>query len=784
MKLLSVLLVLHLLLVCVVGSNFTCSLLEESVPHKNATKTVLNILVTAPYPPSDGGWDGGLAVIPAVRLALRQINENPDILPDYTLRPVEDNSGCQITSTASISFVQNILYSGLKFVGIIGPGCSASTIQLAPILSQPDISMIQIAPTATSPHIETLNKNTTFTMLAPLQMVSNTVDLLKANSWKRFALLYDPSRAIFKTLRNAVVEEASKHKIAVSYDSIVVDDKMNVETYFPFETLKKSRSRVIILLVETRTVQHIMCVAYSMKMVYPIYQWIVPEKTLDGLTEDLKPFIANGVSYDCTREQMMTVLHGSIITTYVLQQNSNQTITPLNIPYHKYRDLFNEEFQCHLNESRIKDLIKNSNKTTKYFIRNDNWENLYYDAAWMYGLALHEVARKGVNLSTYRYGQPNITSAILDEFFKIKFQGASSFIQFTPHRNVFSPIITYNLMSTSASKIQTDFLCLQNRTLSCVVNRSVIQDSFEEVPQRMHLSVGVLIIVCSCGIAIFTAALQTIIVMHSERQSVKAISPNLSHLIFSGCYLYCIATVLFILQQILFFNDNILLYSIFCNVIMWCVVVGASLIFGTILVKVWRVFRIFRHFKNERPGFLLTDQALTLVVILIVIVDIVFCVCWNYMDPYFMRSDPIQVTTSSIDVATIRVNLQCECNNVYLWIGVVLSFKGPIIILVVVFATLNRKIQRKHFSHTKKVNVLVYSLTIVCGAGFPLFFILQELSDSVYVSLIFYFILLLSVVVCCVLLFIPPLLNLDKGKQQSILSQSSRSTLYVTSHHS
>ena len=126
---------------------------------------------------------------------------------------------------------------------------------------------------------------------------------------------------------------------------------------------------------------------------------------------------------------------------------------------------------------------------------------------------------------------------------------------------------------------------------------------------------------------------------------------------------------------------------------------------------------------------------------------------------------------SGIDANIIRVKLQCECNNIYLWIAIIMSLKGPLIILIVIISILNRKIKRKHFSHTKKVNILVYSLTILCGTGFPLFFVLTELNDSVYVSLIFCFVLLGSVILCCLLLFIPPIRDLNsKTKQLTIYS--------------
>lgn len=770
-------LTLTLIYIIVIGgttrSSSTCNSAQrqrlDQAEQSNHSQVVLNLLVTAPYPPSDGGWDGGIAVIPAVRLALRQINKHPDILPGYTLRAVENNSGCQVKPTASISLMRNVYYSQRNIVGMIGPGCSASAIQLAPILSRPEVSLIQIAPAATSPEIERLNQNTTFTMRAPLQMVDNTVDLLKRSNWTRYAILYDPSRNIFKTLHDVILLETKNNNISASFDSIVMDDKNqdnknqdNVDEFFPLEDLKASRSRIIILLVERRTVQRIMCIAYNMRMIYPFYQWILLEKSLDELVVELEPFEAHGINYNCSKEQMVTALNGSIITEYGLNRTNGTIITPLNTSYKEYRELYNEELFCHLNESTVQKLIEASNKSKDHFIRGDYWENPYYDAAWVFGLALHEVAKK-VNLANYRYGQENITRAILNEFNNIRFEGASSFIQFTPTRNVLSSIITSNLTSENGSELRSNYLCSHNGSgcVSCLNRYTAIDDSFEEVLERMHVSAGVIIIFVTMAIGIFTVSLHILFVKYREKKSVKATSPTLSHLIFSGCYLYCIASVISVLLQVLPFKNAALLYSIFCNIVMWCVIIGASLIFGTVLVKIWRIFRLFRHFSNERPGLFLSNQSLIFGVLFLVAVDVIFCAFWSNFDPYIMAVRPLKVVDPGAEVDTIKMIVQCKCNNIYIWIGIVLGLKGPIIIILMIFATLNRQIKRKHFSHTKKVNMLVYSLTIFCGAGFPLFFILLELSDSVYVSLIFCFILLASVIVCCVLLFIPPLRHLD-----------------------
>ncbi len=135
-----------------------------------------------------------------------------------------------------------------NIVGMIGPGCSASAIRLAPVFSRPEVSLIQIAPAATSPEIERLNQNTTFTMRAPLQMINNAVDLLIRSNWKKFAILYDPSRTIFRTFHDVILQDTKKNNKSTSFDSIVIDNKIdqdNADKFFPLEELKGSHQELL-----------------------------------------------------------------------------------------------------------------------------------------------------------------------------------------------------------------------------------------------------------------------------------------------------------------------------------------------------------------------------------------------------------------------------------------------------------------------------------------------------------------------------------------------------------
>ena len=178
-----------------------CSVVESSASLDTRDVLDLHVLASGPYPDKleSGGWHGGIPLVAAVRLAFDHINNNTDILPDYRLVALDDDSGCRVPSKALISFYRTEFYSGKNVVGIIGPACSESTLLVAPLLARPTVSIIQIAPSATSPAIQQLGKNTTFTMVTPMDMVGAFMRMVKNSNWTQLTIVYDANR---RTLQN------------------------------------------------------------------------------------------------------------------------------------------------------------------------------------------------------------------------------------------------------------------------------------------------------------------------------------------------------------------------------------------------------------------------------------------------------------------------------------------------------------------------------------------------------------------------------------------------------
>ena len=239
-------------------------------------------------------------------------------------------------------------------------------------------------------------------------------------------------------------------------------------------------------------------------------------------------------------------------------------------------------------------------------------------------------------------------------------------------------------------------------------------------------------------------------------------SPNISHLIFAGCYLFGISIVIYSVQETFQIAQSELVYSVMCNSFRWCLILGYSLIFGTVLAKVWRVYRLFNHFRNKSPGCLVSDNALTIFVILLLLVDMCICTTWDFLDP-FIRETKIESTKQIGKIPSLLIRSKCNCRHFSWWIAVVSAYKGIIALLLVVFSILNRKIRRQNFQHTKKINILIYSLTMMGGVCFPIYFLL--LSYNIHISfIILCFMLSVSILMSCLTLSLSPLVQVMRIK--------------------
>ena len=718
----------------------------------------ISLLILAPNPTKPGqpdfvgnGWQAGPALYPATRLAVQHINADPTVLPEFRLQYIEADTACAATTQTAISVVRDVFQDRQnQVVGMIGPGCSGAALAVSNLVVRDDFSLVHITQ-GNTPELEKSTRINTFASISSaLFYVESFIALMKRNKWKQIATLVDISRAYFRQTHLRFTQRVKEN----GYELLTSNSLVSAgnTAVIPLTPIIDSKARIIFVFAQRPVASRLICAAYHKKMRYPDYQWIFHDRKDSDFFTDISTFSSDS-TINCTKEQMYAASRGIILNRFNLITENETIILPqLNRSYDEYK----QEYDKIAKESF------NSPRFTTY-------ANSYYDAVWAFAFALHEASRNGLDLKTYRYGHSNETSLIRDALFQIVFSGMSGKICFRNRtRSPRTSINIYqlnNAIETLIGKFDGSATTLEEK-LRFIVPGDFIEDRYTRRYDSVNTVFGAAIIILTLVLAFVIFLLQMANIFWFNYHSIKATSPNINHLIFSGCYLFMIA-IMILTVQTAFTSDtstmHVLVNSILCNTLTWCFCLGYSLIFGTVCAKTWRVYRLFKHFQNESPGMCLGDDYLIFHVIILLAVDIVICTAWNVLDPWIHRDIPDQFPTQIGQQPILIIRSECICQHTVNWISSMVGYKGVVTLALVILSILNRKVKRKNFQHTKNINILIYGTILAACAALPLYFLLRHI--SIYIGFILLFLILMStLVLCLIVIFLPPVLPVLKLK--------------------
>ena len=716
--------------------------LKPVFPSEDANHNI-SLVVMAPFPDGEltKGWMRGPSLYPAAVIAAREVNNRSDILPGFNLKLIKVDSGCSAVSKVAISFLRDIYENKYhQVVGIIGPGCTAAALRVSSLTKRSEVSLIHVTPTATSPELEDPDRNTTYaTISSALSYVASFIELMTHNKWNIIATLQDEGRTYFKQTHSKFMDsiDNSRRDVDVVFTGSILRGE---ESVIPLDGLQSSQARVVIVFAGEDVAAQLMCYAFHRHMLYPNYQWIFHDRTRENLVKNVTMFKVSGKGVNCTESEMKEATQGVILNQFYLEQaNSNKTLALFQRTYNDYYE----------------DYLKELNDTEDPI----DYANSYHDAVWAMALALHNASTNGVDLTSYTYNRNSDTKLIAQYLSQVQFDGTSGPISFRNETRSVETVINITQLWDGEERLLGTYDRSMNNTLK-ISNRDAkfIEDTYQ-IKQGVHSALGALVVLLTMTLFVVTSLLHLAHIIWCDYRSIKATSPNISHLMFSGCYLFLTFLIFYTVHES-FGPLSKVPFSVLCNAMIWCLICGYSLIFGTLCAKVWRVSRLFKPFRKANSGILLTDNALVVLVVLILSVDLIISVAWNVSDPLMRHAERID---RSENVYT------CNCTNWSAWIGGIGVYKGTIIILLVCISVKNRRIKMKNFQHTKNVTILIYSVTLMGGVGFPLYFLFSQ--ESAYIGfMLISTMLLCTVTLCCSTIFFPPVLVVLRGKVKERLA--------------
>lgn len=766
----------YLFVLMLIFSLFYCQQVGGSSNAENGSKKKLLLLAMAPFRDPDNrivGWTGGPALIPAARLARDHINNRTDILSNYTLELIVGDSACSLTDKTLVNFAESMLthddagnIETRGVVGIVGPACFASTRVTAPLLTHPKLNLMQVSITTTSrikslfpPNFTHFSRNTFRMAPSSLAYVDAFYSIIYDAGWSRVGVLYDYPRQYHTDIFNEF-----RRRIGSTLESSYGVTTRSLKS--DFAHLKERLIRIVFVFAGQEMAQRILCEAYKQNQIYPSVQLLFADRQRSELTDE-SFLLTNGIN--CTKEEMESALNGAIIATFNLSRedrNSNETVSGFS--YNEYRREYFTYYRPYLKEIG----------TTRHDVPNTgpNFAVPYYDAVWALALALNNLAAD-YDLTEYSKDPENIGNAMrryLEE--ELLFEGMSGTINSEKDKTDALISLEQTMSTTSGGNSDTTKV-LSTELLNEDNTLEYLPDSFPINVYSIPEPLGILIFISAAIGCVVLMSLQLVFQKYSGNKEVKAISPNLNHLIFSACYLWIIGLVIYTSQETypVFFARHQVLYGVSCSVVYWCIALALTLVFGTVSAKTWRIYRIFSHFKQGKVKYV-SDKFLVGYVAFLILIDLGILTAWNLINPWYLST-----SFSDRDMA-MEEHHTCLCDNFVSWLTALLMYKLIQIILVVSLSILIRRIKRKGFKNTKAVIGLSYILIIIYVLGFAFNIIFRNIQPLVsFIGLAS--MCILSVFLICVSLFLVnvwPLIFVKKKKKKPLTTPTPSTSTTTT----
>ncbi len=713
----------------------------ETSDNFGGTETIyFGLMLSFPDPQGRSSFvssfDDGHDIAPAVYLAVKQVNNQTDLLKDYKVEILRYDGGCDIRERTVIG-ANELICSPKNMVGVIGPSCEKSSKTVNQLTNREDFSLITI--NYGGQNAGTGNYPYAFGILGSRAMYSMAfAELIKHNNWTNYALLYSGSDINYSNLGQELFNLTSLIGRPPRFTSAIYDG------FIPLRAVKESFSRVVIIIDSPRIILRTLCLAYHEGIVFPSYQWVFHGTMLQDFSN--ASFTYEGKVCNCSGSDMIESVNGSIILfPSALQDDRDEEIDNEGDYYDRYKletIAYSKEFHV-------------PSKTSE-------WSKGFYDAVWALSYALNSsLVDLNTSLSDYELGSPALAEIIRSHMLDLEFRGITGTIKFDNNTG-FNEEGFLNVLQYKADKNYTKIGSYEHKQLKFLPNislNSVFIDSFfKEQFIRIDVRVAAGILTITAATLVLLLSAQIVNIHCRKHQAIKASSPSLNHLIFIGGYMIIIGIVVQTVENFIQITATLQLHMELCNLVPLLLSVGGTLFLGTSCTKTWRLNRIYVHSKRCNKEDIKSIKGYVLVgfVCILVAVDLVVCILRRIFDP-LMSSMNKTLNVEVGEEPVMMVDIVCHSMYEEYWIGALIAPKVLLIVALFLLA-LSTQINIKELK-TSNVIILSYFLTVIFGLGIPLYALIHFTNTSDLIAIGVLNVCLNLLIWICITILILPLIK-------------------------
>uniref|UniRef100_UPI00358FBB37 gamma-aminobutyric acid type B receptor subunit 1 isoform X2 n=1 Tax=Myxine glutinosa TaxID=7769 RepID=UPI00358FBB37 len=636
--------------------------------------------------PMSGGWPGGQACLPAVKMALEDVNKRPDILRGYKLVLENNDSKC-LPGHATKVLYEYLYLPPTKLVLL--PGCSSVSTLVAETARMFNITVLSYG--SSSPALSNRGRFPTFFRTHPSATLHNPtrVRLFRKWGWTRIATIQQTAEVFTSTLDDleqqvrAAGIEISVRQSFLSNPAIAVK---NLKVYN----------------------EHL----YGKKYVWFIIGWYADNW-----------FLKPDASINCTAEQMAEAVEGQI-TTEILMKDLSNTRGVSNYT--------SQEFM----ERIVAKLYGQSPEETGGFQEAP----LAYDAIWALALALNQtvsrLAKHNLRLEAFNYSSKIITDEIYRALNSSHFDGVSGHVVFDASGARMAWTLIEQLQNRKYVKI--GYFDSTHNNLSWLdtdhwegktppPDRTKVQPHFRYLSQSLFVSISIL---AALGVT-FASACLAFNTLNRHVRYIEHSQPLLNSLTAFGCILSLLSVVPLGLDGLHISPAN---FPAICQLRVWLLGLGFSLGYGSMFTKVWWVHTLCgkKDDKKEGKQQILEPWKLKATVGGLLAIDFLLLLLWQILDPLkrtveaFTQEKP----DGDEDILIIPQLEHCSSRKHITWLGILFAYKGLLLLLGIFLAYETKGVASDKINDHRAVGMAIYNVAVLCMITAPVTLILSKQHDA------------------------------------------------------
>lgn len=711
---------------------------------------VKNLTLGAYVPLTGPCWGGGFAVKIVIELALRQVNNRTDILPDYQLHMVLNDTKCD--PGVGMHILYDHVYNKPKKIMLLGAAFSPVSQPIADTSKY--WNLLQVSYASTSPVLKNRELYPRFFRTISSDSAFNPARaaLLKKYGWKRVATLHqnEPS---------GIFSQATKklHKLLSDMGiEIVVGEGFMENPANQMANIKEKDARIIIGSFYEKQARHVFCEAYKQGMYGKRYVWLIIDWYEDKWWE--KKLDEDQIT--CTAREMGEAVEGYLATDHM---KLNEDVTSKETTVSGWT---------------AQQYAKEFKNLTGINARHES--SFAYDAVWAIALVLNtsaqRLAERGKSLENFTYADKEMADIFEEVFYNTSFLGVTGPVSFTKNGERIGYIQLEQLQDGESKRVgvydvTTDSIVMNKREPikwqgpGPPSDRTIRETELKSISKGLYAFMAV-VAVLGIILGIFFLLINF---KYRERRIIKMSSPRLNNVIVVGCMMTYFSVILFGLDGGVV---SAMQYGNVCIARAWIMSIGFTLAFGAMFAKTWRVHAIFKSITPKKK--VIRDEHLFLIVAAFVSLDIFLLSLWTGIEPmhtgYEKFGDKMRVED---DKEIIPILEHCESKNLSYWLGAVYAFKGLLLVFGVFLAWETRAVTIPALNDSRYIGMSVYNVVILSILGVAITSVIRDHQNATFAITAVFTIFCTTLTLCFV--FLPKVTKLwspDGGNEASTTRRS------------